>query len=185
MNLRPISKFAMATSSAIDSFQADVSYALSCLKWSSLVLKSGQEAAIRDVYDGNDVFVWLPTGYGKSICYQVLPYLFDSKLHRTHASPVEQCVVLIISPLISLMVDQVTALQLQGVGAAILSGNAGVDKKLLATVSDIQAGKFKLLFSSPEAVVGSSKWKDQMLTSPLSHQIVALVVDEAHCVYKW
>ena len=166
----------------MDSFQADVSYALSCLERNSLVLKSGQEAAIRDVYDGNNVFVWLPFGYGKSICYQVLLYLFDSKLHRTHASPVEQCVVLIISPLISLMVDQVTTLQSQGVGAAILSGNAGVDKKLL---SDIQAGKFKLLFYSPEAVVGSSKWKDQMLTSPLSHQIVALVVDEAHCVYKW
>ena len=127
-----------------------------------------------------------PTGYGKS-CYQVLPYLFDSKLGRVDASPVDQCVVLVISPLISLMVDQVAALQLQGVGAAILSGNAGVDKKLLATVTDIQAGRFKLLFSSPEAVTGPSKWKDLMLTSPLGHQIVALVVDEAHCVYvyKW
>ena len=148
------------------------------------MLKSGQEAAIRDVYDGSDVFVWLPTGYGKSICYQVLPYLFDSKLGRVDASPVDQCVVLVISPLISLIVDQVTALQLQGVGAAILSGNAGVNKKLMATVTDIQAGKFKLMFSSPEAVTGPSKWKDLMLTSPLCHQIVALVVDEAHCVYK-
>ena len=83
------------------------------------------------------------------------------------------------------MVDQVIALQLQGVGAAYLSGNAGVDTKLLATVTDIQAGRFKLLFSSPEAVTGPSKWKDLMLTSPLCHQIVALVVDEAHCVYKW
>ena len=182
----PYSEVLVMASTAVSDFQADVSYALSCLKRSSLVLKSGQEAAIRDVYDGSDVFVWLPTGYGKSICYQVLPYLFDSKLGRVDASPVEQCVVLIISPLISLMVDQVTALQSQGVGAAILSGNAGVDKKLLATVTDIQAGKFKLLFSSPEAaVVGPSKWKDLMLTSPLSHQIVALVVDEAHCVYKW
>ena len=146
------------------------------------MLKSGQEAAIRDVYDGNDVFVWLPMGYGKSICYQVLPYLLDSKLGRVDASPVDQCVVLVICPLISLMVDQVTALQLQGVGAVILSGNAGVDKNLL---TDIQAGRFKLLFSSPEAVTGPSKWKDLMLTSPLCHQIVALVVDEAHCVYKW
>ena len=51
----------MATA-VIDTFQADVSYALSCLKRSSLVLKSGQEAAIRDVYDGNDVFVWPPNG---------------------------------------------------------------------------------------------------------------------------
>ena len=52
-------------------FATDVSYALSCLKRSNLVLKPGQEAAIRDIYDGNDVFAWLPTGYGKSICYQV------------------------------------------------------------------------------------------------------------------
>ena len=166
-------------------FATDVSYALSCLKRSNLVLKPGQEAAIRDIYDGNDVFAWLPTGYGKSICYQVLPYLFDSKLGRVSASPTDQCAVLVISPLISLMVDQVTSLQSHGVEAAILSGNDGVEKKLLATEKDILAGKFKLLFSSPEAVVGPSKWKDLMLASPLSHQIVALVVDEAHCVYKW
>ncbi len=137
------------------SFEFHISYALSCLNRSDLKLKPGQKAGIRAVYDGSDVFLWLPTGYGKSICYQVLPFLFSSKLGRSIASPTEQCVVLVISPLISLMIDQVTSLQSQGVRAAILSGNIiGVEKKLLATESDILAGRFNLLFSSPETVVG-------------------------------
>ena len=173
----------MATST--DTFASNVSHALSCLGRGSLRLKSKQESAIRAIYAGNDVFVWLPTGYGKSICYQVLPFLFDAKLGKIDSPPTEQSVVIIVSPLVSLMVDQVTSLQSQKVGAAILSGNEGVDKKLLASESDVMAGKFRFLFTSPEAVVGLSKWKKLMQTLPLSQQIVALVVDEAHCVYKW
>ena len=83
------------------------------------------------------------------------------------------------------MVDQVTSLQSHGVGAAILSGNEGVGKKLLASESEVKTGKFRFLFTSPEAVVELSKWKKLMQTLPLSQQIVALVVDEAHCEYKW
>ena len=86
------------------------------------------------------MFLWLPTGYGKTICYQVPPYLS------------------------------------RGDKAAIFSGNSGVDKKLLATDRDVLEGKFRLLFTAPEAIVGSSKWKQLMLEPPLYNQIVALVV---------
>ena len=79
------------------------------------------------------VFLWLPTGFGKSVCYEVLPFLFDYKLGNSAAS--ESSIVIVVSPLVSLMVDQVTSLRSHGVSAAIMSGHkaAVVDKALLAT----------------------------------------------------
>ena len=74
-----------------------VAYALS-------KLKKEQLQTIRNLYNGKDVFLWLPTGFGKSICYEVLPLLFDYKSSR--AGP-GNSTVLVVSPLVSLMVDQV------------------------------------------------------------------------------
>ena len=166
-------------------FSSAVAYALSCLGQQDIVLKEKQSEAIKYIYQGKDVFAWLPTGYGKSLCYQLLPFLLDFKLGRTGAIATERSVVLVISPLVSLMVDQVCGLQARGVCAAILSGNTGVSKALLATERDIAQGKPRLLFTAPEAIVGNSRWKQMLLELPLCHQIVAIIVDEAHCVYKW
>ena len=55
------------------------------------------------MYGGHDVYAWFPTGYGKSLCYQLLPYMFDVKLGLPKAAPSERSVVLVISPLVSLM----------------------------------------------------------------------------------
>ena len=62
---------------ADSSFEDSVVYALTA---SHLTLKEEQKRSVQAVYEGNDVFVWLPTGYGKSLCYQVLPLVFDHKL---------------------------------------------------------------------------------------------------------
>ena len=103
-------------------------------------------------------------GYRKSVCYQLLPFLFDYKLKRTTRSPyLEQSVVLVISPLVSLMVDQVNSLRQRDVAAGILSGNNGVDKKFLASVKDISEGYYSLLYSAPEAILGSEQWKELLL----------------------
>ena len=68
-----------------------------------------------------------------------------------------------ISPLVSLMVDQVCSLQAHGVCAAILSGNIGVSKALLATERDIAQGKLRFLLTAPGAIVGNSRWKQILL----------------------
>ena len=86
-------------------------------------------------------------------------------------------IVLVVSPLVSLMVDQVTALRSTAVGAAILRGAGGrLTDKLLVDESDIERGKFSLLFGTPEA---SETWRELLLGD---RQVVAVV---AHCVYKW
>ena len=133
-------------------------------------------------HEGKDVFVWLPTGYGKSVCYECLPFLFDMKLDR-HISEHERSVVLIVSPLVSLMVDQVSSLRSRGVSAGILSSQGSIDKSLLATEGD--SSHFSLLFAAPEALIGMDKWRNRFLQPPLCDQVVAIAVDEAHCLSRW
>ena len=73
-------------------------------------LNDHESEAIKSIYEGKDVFTWLPTGYGKSLRYQLLLFLLDFKLGRTRAIATEWSVALVISPLVSLMVDQVCSL---------------------------------------------------------------------------
>ena len=166
-------------------FSAALSYALSCVGKQDLLPKDKQVETLRHLYNGSDVFLWVPTGYGKSLCYQALPFLFDAKLDRTSAPLSRRSVVLVISPLVSLMINQVSYLQSVGVGAAILSGNTGVDKQLQATPSDVVQGKYRLLYSSPEALFSTDQWTDLMMEPPLRDCLAAIAIDEAHCVYKW
>ena len=74
----------------------------------AIVLKPEQLQAVHHMYDGRDVFLWLPTGFGKSIRYEVLPFLFDFKLGKVDT---ESSGVIVVSPLVSLMAPQVTNLQ--------------------------------------------------------------------------
>ncbi len=112
-------------------FNEAVAYALSCVNLPDLKLKNKQEEALNHLFEGRDVFAWFPTGYGKSLCYQLLPFMIDYKLERTNTSDLHRSVVLVISPLVSLMIDQVSGLQKRGVQAAILSGNKGVAELIL------------------------------------------------------
>ena len=95
----------MAISTSFD-IQEALAYALSCMKQEGLILKEQQVRALKLLSEGRDVFVWFPTGYGKSLCYQLLPFLMDYKLGRTKGPLVARSVVLVISPLVSLMIDQ-------------------------------------------------------------------------------
>ena len=166
-------------------FASGVSYALSRLKMDKMELKPKQVEAIRLLYERKDAFVWLPTGYGKSICFQISPYMFDFKLGRISAASFKRSIIVIVSPLLSLMIDQVTDLKSRGVQAAILSGNHDVDPSFIATESDVKEGKYSHLYSCPETIVSADRWRQMLADKPLSEQVVAIVIDEAHCVYKW
>ena len=162
-------------------FEAALSYALKCIGKEGLKLKAEQKEVVREVYDGNDVFIWLPTGFGKSLCFECLPFMFNMKLGQVTGA--NRSVVIVVSPLVSLMVDQVSSLLSWGVSAAIMSSQREVDMKLL--VSEQQMGVYSLLFAAPEAVIGERKWKEKLSEAPLHNHIVAVAIDEAHCVSKW
>lgn len=105
-----------------DCFDEAMVYALGSIGKAGLSLKEEQRRAVRHIFDGEDTFVWLPTGFGKSICYECLPFLFDFTFGRTY-SVSDRSLVIVISPLRSLMINQVTSLREREVSAAILSGS--------------------------------------------------------------
>ena len=173
-------------------FAEALSYALSALGLTTATteapltveaLKDEQRRAIKAVYDGMDVFVWLPTGFGKSVCFQALPFVFDYKLGLVSAE--KKSVVIVVAPLVALMVDQVQCLRANGVRAVIVSsgGREGrVAQDLLA--SEDTLGSASLVFCSPEALA-VDKWRDSLENPSFSDRVCAIVVDEAHCVSKW
>jgi ATP-dependent DNA helicase RecQ len=125
-----------------------------------------QEKVIFHVLDGQDALVLMPTGGGKSLCFQV-PALCREGL------------TLVVSPLVALMRDQVEALKLNGVAAELLNSTqtATEAKQVLQRIT---AGQVKLLYVSPEKLFSDS------LTERLSYWNISLVaIDEAHCISFW
>ncbi len=127
----------------------------------------GQQAeVIEAVMNGEDVLVIMPTGGGKSLCYQV-PALCRPGMG------------IVISPLIALMDDQVAALRQLGVNAAALHSELDPDR-LERIRSDLRDGRLDILYISPERLVspGTARW---LARNPVS----VLAIDEAHCVSAW
>ena len=164
----------------VPAFEQGLAFALRKVGKGHLTLKKEQVYAIRCAYEQEDVFVWLPTGFGKSIVYECLPFLFDYKLNRVDGRT--SSVVLVVSPLVALMIDQVQSLRTRGVACAIMSDHEGVEKCLLASETDL--GDYHLLFCAPEAVILVERWRQLICESPLHSRIVAIAIDEAHCVSK-
>ena len=81
------------------------------------------------------------------------------------------------------MINQVESLRHRGVKAAILSGNPGIEKDMQAV--SLIPGQYSLVFTAPEALIDSSKWQRAVLELAEHQSIVAVCVDEAHCVSRW
>lgn len=133
--------------------------------------RAGQREAVQAALDGRDSLVVMPTGGGKSLCYQ-LPALaseFDS------AHPL----VMVVSPLIALMADQLRRLEQAGVSAAMLASGMA-DGHNAQALRDIASGQARLVLAAPE------RFASRAFRETLAARKVALfVVDEAHCVAEW
>ena len=140
---------------------SSVTYATTYLGYTKL--KPPQEEIITEYVLAKDVFVSLPTGFGKRICYGCLPIVFD-KLRGLD----KKSIALIITPLISLMTDQVSSFTSKGLKAGFIG--TGMNKK---TVDAVMNGQYQLLFISPEALLESRRWRDilreEPYTSTLKH----------------
>ena len=128
--------------------------------------RPGQEELIEAVLQGRDVFGIMPTGAGKSVCYQVPALLLPG-------------ITLVVSPLISLMKDQVTALNQMGVHAAYLNSSLTTNQYLKA-LQLAKRGQYKLIYVAPERLLTES-----FLDFARFADISLLAVDEAHCVSQW
>jgi ATP-dependent DNA helicase RecQ len=139
-------------------------------------LKKEQENAIISFVEGNDVFICLPTGFGKSLCYFCLPSLFDILRKKSNGSSV----AVVVSPLVALMTDQVNILHDMGVTAAISTNKGDVESSKMTVVK----GRHQLILTNPETLF-DKEWRDIWRSPSLIERMVAFVVDEAHCVKKW
>jgi ATP-dependent DNA helicase RecQ len=133
--------------------------------------RPGQEAIMRDILRGRDVLAIMPTGGGKSLCFQ-LPALLRPGV----------CIV--VSPLIALMQDQVRLLQDNGIEATFI--NSSLDRMEIARrFAKLERGDLRLLYVAPERLLQAEFEGEVLPRLQATQGISSLVVDEAHCVSEW
>ena len=128
--------------------------------------RPGQEAVINAILNGRDILAVMPTGAGKSLCYQVPAMLLSG-------------ITLVISPLISLMQDQVKALNEAGVNAAFINSSLS-EKELNDTFKNAYKGHYKIIYVAPERLMSEG-----FISFVKSVEISMATVDEAHCISQW
>ncbi len=128
--------------------------------------RPGQEKLVDGILNGQDVFGIMPTGGGKSICYQLPGLMLPG-------------VTIVISPLISLMHDQVMALKAAGIPGAYVNSSLNY-AQLRAVYRNLLAGKYKIVYVAPERLESEG-----FLEAAMQMNISLLAVDEAHCISQW
>ena len=128
--------------------------------------RRGQEKIIRNILDGNDICAVMPTGAGKSICYQIPAIAFDG-------------ITIVVSPLISLMQDQVRSLISMGIRAAYLNSSLTLRQMDMA-IRNAKKGLYKIIYVAPERLK-----TDSFADFAANNNISLIAVDEAHCISQW
>ena len=130
--------------------------------------KGDQERIIQNLLDGNDTFVLMPTGGGKSLCYQLPSLLMEGT-------------AIVISPLIALMKNQVDAISMMSEEGTAHYLNSSLNKAAIDQVkADIRSGKTKLLYVAPESLT-----KEDNVNFLKKTKISFYAIDEAHCISEW
>lgn len=128
--------------------------------------RPGQRGVIDSILEGRDTFAVMPTGAGKSVCYQIPAMMLPG-------------ITIVISPLISLMQDQVKSLNEAGISAAFIN-SALSEKMFFETVRSARQGMYKIIYVAPERLM-----TEGFLNLAKSVSISMVTVDEAHCISQW
>ncbi len=128
--------------------------------------RRGQEKIIDEILNSRDVLAIMPTGGGKSLCYQVPALILDG-------------ITIVISPLISLMKDQVDTLNLMGINSAFLNSSLST-YEFNEVINGIVNNKYKIIYVAPERL-----HSNEFITVITQVKIAQLAIDEAHCVSQW
>ncbi|KAK3734288.1 hypothetical protein QZH41_015131, partial [Actinostola sp. cb2023] len=133
-----------------------------------------KRAIIEFVKGKKDVFINLPTGFGKSLIFQALPTVFDEVKEQSGH------IVVVVSPLVSLMKDQVSSLRSIGISSVCLSD---VDDDEEA--SKVENGEFAVIYGTPESWLTNERWRTMLTYLCDSKKLCAIAIDEAHVIKQW
>ena len=183
--------------------------------YKEIVLKPKQVRCLECIYLQTDVMCVLPTGYGKSLIFHLLPMMMFAKFklragqfQRGFSAALVDPIVIVVSPLNSLMNDQISKLRMSGIRASIL--NVKVKGTRSADINDdghewaneednmdvdidfgqceekrLRDGHYHIVFAHPETLISSKYGRELLLSKTYQENVVALVVDEAHCIVEW
>ncbi len=196
---------------SLNDFINAVRYALDESNYHDLFLKVKQYKVLETLILRKDTVAVLPTGYGKSVLFHLLPFVFDFFSAKDRKSIQDKSMVLVITPLNALIEDQMASLKRRGIKAAILNtvtqentmvGNQedgsdseedcnadeeGMDFKKLNIIAEenIKEEKAKLVFAHPEAFISCRDGRKILLSEVFQKRVVACVIDEGHLVDEW
>ena len=182
--------------------------------YKGIFLKPKQVLCLESAYLKKDVMCVLPTGYGKSLIFHLLPMLIFAKYKmrndvllgwRSKAiSTVVNTIVIVVSPLISLMSDQISRLNMSGIQASVIgvkesrgdqmanSFEENMDDEfnvdidfLFCQEKKLRDGEYHIVFDHPESLISSKYGRELLLSEKYRDNVVAIVIDEAHCIVDW
>ena len=156
-----------------DCLQQALAYAAQKLRLERLNEK--QAEAVTAFIGGKDVFVSLPTGYGKSVCFQSVPFVLDYIGGGT-----DKCIAIIVEPTAAVMRDQVLALKSKGISAEFIN-HEQTDN---AAKQAVLQGKVKFVYISPESL-SLSRYREMLYTESYQKNLSVYAVDEVHCMLTW
>ena len=136
-----------------------------------------QKIALTKFFKGKDIHFSAPTGYGKSLVFQAIPIIADHLLEQAICTSS----ILVISPLQSLMFDQVAYLNSVGVSAAAIFD--GQEEEILKNIEE--GGVYSVIFASPESMLSIKRWRQLLSSESFTSSCVGVAVDEAHCITQW
>jgi hypothetical protein len=181
----------------------------------NIILKAKQVICLENVYLENDVMCVLPTGYGKSLIFHLLPMLLFAKYKlrgdlllswrsRGISTAAVESIIIVVSPLNSLMSDQVYRLSMSGIRSAIINVKEAIrdrmiyesDKNVdfesnveidfsLCKERKLHDGHYHIVFAHPETLISSKYGRNLLLSEKYQENVLGIVIDEAHCIVEW
>ena len=136
--------------------------------------KYQKEAIISAVLKKKDVFVSLPFGFRKSVIFQALPMVFDSFTGESGH------IVIVVSPLLSLIKDQTERLRQVGISCVSLS-----DVSTQGDIDLVEGGFYSVVYATPESLLKNERWRRMLSSNLYQQKVCAIAVDEAHVIKQW
>ena len=135
-------------------------------------IREEQRKCLKHLVDGIDVFAILPTGFGKSLIFQLFPRIKHALERRQESRPFT---IVVVTPLTAIMKDQVEHLNRIGVAAAMIGED--MDEA-------VKSGSYEIVYGSPEAWL-SKEWTKELQEGKLGKQVAAIAIDEVHSITEW